>query len=317
LARSYKFILRRVLVTIPTMFAVATMVFLLLNVIPGDEITALYGSDVSAAELVVIRQQFGLNYPLQIRYLHYFQGLLTGNLGYSISLNSNVSTLIAYRLPVTLTLTIFTIIIALAIAIPIGVVSAVKRNSKTDTSLSIFAMLGLSVPGFYLGIVAILVFSVWNKILPSGGYVPFLQNPIDCIYHMILPATTLGFILVAYIMRMTRSSLLETLSQEFILVLRAKGLSERAILFRHALRNSLVNVTTAVGLQVGVLLGGSLVIEDVFRIPGMGSLLLTAVGDRDFAIVTAAILIYALLVVMTNLAVDILYVRLDPRVKLG
>jgi peptide/nickel transport system permease protein len=290
LARSYTFILRRILVTIPTMLAVATLVFFLLNIVPGDEITALYGQDYTAAQLEAIRVSFGLNLPIYTRYLEFLERLVTGNLGYSLSQNTNVATLLEYRLPVTLTLTIFTMIIAICIAVPVGVISAVRRNSKTDTGLSVLAMLGLSVPGFYLGIVAILVFSVWNRILPSGGFVPFFQNPIDSIYHMILPATTLGLILVAYIMRMTRSSLLDTLSQEFILVLRAKGLSERAILFRHALRNSLINVTTAIGLQVAVLLGGSLVIEEVFVLPGMGSLLLLGVEDRDFVIVTDVVL---------------------------
>lgn len=305
------------MLVIPTMLAVATVVFFLLNVVPGDIMTALYGGIASPAQLQQMRVSLGLSSPVYIRYFQWLASIATGNLGYSLSTNTDVSSLIAYRLPVTLTLASVTMLVAVAIAIPVGVISATRRNTKTDSALSVLSMVGLSVPSFYLGIVAILVFSIWFKVLPSGGYVPLFQDPISSLEHLFLPAATLGVILAAYIMRMTRSSLLDVLSQEFILVLRAKGLSERTVLFRHALRNSLVTVVTAIGLQMSILLGGSLVIENIFRIPGMGSLLLTAVADRDYLIVTAEVLVYAALIVAVNTAVDIVYTYLDPRIKLG
>jgi peptide/nickel transport system permease protein len=251
---------------------------------------------------------------VHIQYLTWLGKVLRGDLGQSLALKDDISKLLLQRLPTTIPLAVLTMLIAVVIALPAGVLSALKRSSKTDWLISVFAFAGLSLPNFWVGVLLILVFSLYLRVLPPGGYVSIMDDPAEGIRRLLMPAVALGAALAASLTRMTRSSMLEVMGQDYIKTARAKGLAERTVIVAHALRNALIPTVTVLGLQIGQLLGGALIIEEIFSLPGVGRLTIHAVYDRDFPLVQGAVLFIAMVFSMVNLLVDILYVYLDPRI---
>jgi len=313
------FLLRRVLLTIPTLLGVALIVFALMRAIPGDVVTSLVGleGNVSAERLAELRRMFGLDLPVHVQFGQWITAALQGDLGSSLRTGRPVAADLALRFPVTLELTFLGLAIALVLAVPLGVIAALHRGRWPDAVSSLFALLGLSIPGFFLGILLILAFSLRLGWLPPAGYVPFAESPLDNLRHMVLPAASLGLILAAATTRIVRSSLLETLGRDYVRTARAKGLREQAVVVRHALRTALIPVVTVVGLQFGQLLGGAVIIEQVFSLPGVGRFALEGINLRDYPIVQGAVLLIAAAFVAVNLLVDVLYAVIDPRVRYG
>ena len=308
------FIVRRLLTSIIVLFMVTLLVFGALHIIPGDPTTLMLGMEATEEARQALRHQLGLDLPVHIQYLTWLGKVLRGDLGQSLALKDDISKLLLQRLPTTIPLAVLTMLIAVVIALPAGVLSALKRSSKTDWLISVFAFAGLSLPNFWVGVLLILVFSLYLRVLPPGGYVSIMDDPAEGIRRLLMPAVALGAALAASLTRMTRSSMLEVMGQDYIKTARAKGLAERTVIVAHALRNALIPTVTVLGLQIGQLLGGALIIEEIFSLPGVGRLTIHAVYDRDFPLVQGAVLFIAMVFTMVNLLVDILYVYLDPRI---
>jgi peptide/nickel transport system permease protein len=283
--------------------------------IPGDPITAMLGMDATPEAVAVLRAKYDLDAPLPIRFLSWFGHLLTGDLGRSIQTGREVAGMVTTALVPTMELGFAALIISLLIAIPAGVISAAKRNRAPDYFVSVLSLAGLSLPSFWLGILLILFFSIRLQIFPSSGYVPFNVDPFSALWHMTLPAITLGVAMAASTMRMTRAAMLDVLTADYIRTARAKGLPWHKVVWKHGLRNALIPVTTLVGLQLGQLMGGVVVTETVFAWPGIGKLTVDAIFARDFPVVQGAILISAALFVAINLVTDLVYTVLDPRLR--
>ena len=311
------FIGRRILLTIPSLLGVMVVVFLLMRSIPGDVVTNLVGlqGNVSPERLAELRRMFGLDLPIHVQFWEWFSAALQGDLGTSLRTGRSIVMDLALRFPVTLELTLLGMAIALVVAVPLGILAALDRGGFLDWAGTLFALLGLSVPGFFLGILLILLFSLRLDWLPPAGYVPFLESPLDNLRHMILPALSLGLILAAATTRIVRSTMLEVLGRDYVRTARAKGLAERVVTLRHALRNALIPVTTVVGLQFGALLGGAVIIEQVFSLPGVGRYALEGINLRDYPIVQGAVLLIAAAFIFVNLLVDVIYALIDPRVR--
>ena len=308
------YIVRRLLTSIIVLFMVTLLVFGALHIIPGDPTTLMLGMEATEEARRALRHQLGLDLPVHIQYLTWLGKVLRGDLGQSLALKDDISKLLVQRLPTTIPLAVLTMLIAVVIALPAGVLSALKRSSKTDWLISVFAFAGLSLPNFWVGVLLILVFSLYLRVLPPGGYVSIMDDPAEGIRRLLMPAVALGAALAASLTRMTRSSMLEVMGQDYIKTARAKGLAERTVIVAHALRNALIPTVTVLGLQIGQLLGGALIIEEIFSLPGVGRLTIHAVYDRDFPLVQGAVLFIAMVFSMVNLLVDILYVYLDPRI---
>jgi peptide/nickel transport system permease protein len=309
------YLIRRLLYSIVVVAGVATIAFALLHFIPGDPVDAILGVESTPAAREALRHDLGLDRPLLTQYVAWWGEVLRGDLGESVMTGQSVSQLIRQRLPTTIPLAVLSMSIALAIAVPAGILSAVKRNTWVDGLVSMIAFAGLSLPGFWLGALLILGFSVHWRIFPPGGYVSVFQDPIDGLRHLVLPAIALGTTFAAVLTRMIRSSLLEVLGKDYIRTARAKGQIERRILIRHALRNALIPAVTIIGVQAGFLLSGALVIEQIFSLPGIGRLTVQAVFDRDFPLLQGCIIVIALIFVVANLITDLIYVYLDPRIS--
>jgi peptide/nickel transport system permease protein len=294
---------------------VSVMIFSVIHVIPGDPAVVMLGQDATPQNLARVRAELGLDRPLPVQYLRWLGRVVQGDLGQSIFTNDRVATLIVQRFPATLPLMVTSLLLAVGIAIPAGVVAATKRATWWDLLVSLIAFAGISIPQFWLGILLILLFSVKWGMLPPGGFVSILQSPGAALLRLILPTIALGTSMAALLTRMVRAGVLEVLGQDYIRTARAKGLSERLVLFRHSLKNALIPVVTVVGLQVGFLLGGAVVVEEVFAWPGLGKLLISAVYTRDFPIVQGASLVIALFFVLVNLVLDLVYSVLDPRIR--
>ncbi|MBX3070852.1 MAG: ABC transporter permease [Thermomicrobiales bacterium] len=309
------YLIRRLLHSIVVVAGVATIAFALLHFIPGDPVDAILGVESTPAAREALRHDLGLDRPLLTQYVAWWGEVLRGDLGESVMTGQSVSQLIRQRLPTTIPLAVLSMSIALAIAVPAGILSAIKRNTWVDGLVSMIAFAGLSLPGFWLGALLILGFSVHWRIFPPGGYVSVFQDPIDGLRHLVLPAIALGTTFAAVLTRMIRSSLLEVLGKDYIRTARAKGQVERRILIRHALRNALIPAVTIIGVQAGFLLSGALVIEQIFSLPGIGRLTVQAVFDRDFPLLQGCIIVIALIFVVANLITDLIYVYLDPRIS--
>jgi peptide/nickel transport system permease protein len=309
----------RLVALVPTMLGVGVLVFFMVRLIPGDAVDALFADaatwDPAVAERM--RQVFGLDRPLYEQFWNWFSGVLTGDLGVSIRTRRPVTQEILERFPATLMLAIGSLAIGVLIAIPAGVVSATRRNSFTDLAARVTALLGLSVPNFWLGIMLIYLFGVVLHWLPAGGYIPLFQDPLGSLRLAILPMVTLGVALAATTMRQTRSQMLEVLNEDYVRTARAKGLAQGPVTYRHALRNALIPVVTVVGLQVGRLLGGTVIIEQIFQWPGIGQLIVRAINTRDYVMIQGAVLVLAFFFIMANLLVDVLYAVVDPRLRRG
>jgi len=294
-------------------------VFALMRAIPGDVVTQLVGAEqeVTAEQLAELRRIFGLDLPIHVQFGQWLSAALQGDLGSSLRTGRPISTDLALRFPATLQLALMSLAIALAMAVPIGIVAALNRGRWPDYLGSAFVLVGLSVPSFFLGILLILLFSLRLGWLPPAGFVPFHEAPLESMRRMLLPSLSLGLILAAATTRIMRSAMLEILSRDFVRTARAKGLGERSVTLRHALRNALIPVVTVVGLQFGSLLGGTVIIEQVFSIPGVGRFALEGINLRDYPVVQGAVLVIAGAFVFVNLVVDILYAFIDPRVRYG
>jgi len=313
------FLGRRALQTIPTLLGVALVVFLLMRAIPGDVVTQLIGpgEDISAERLDELRRIFGLDLPVHVQFGQWLGAALRGDLGSSLRTGRPIVTDLLLRFPATLQLSVMSLAIALTLAVPIGIVAARNRGRWPDYLGSAFVLLGLSIPGFFLGILLILLFSLRLGWLPPAGFVPFAEDWVESTRRMLLPSLSLGLILAAATTRIMRSAMLEVMERDFVRTARAKGLSDRAVVYRHALRNALIPVVTVVGLQFGSLLGGTVIIEQVFSIPGVGRFALEGINLRDYPVVQGAVLLISGAFVFVNLMVDVLYALIDPRVRYG
>lgn len=313
------FLARRILLALPALLGVALVVFLLMRAVPGDVVTNLIGleGNVTPERRAELQRMFGLDLPVHVQFVQWLSAALQGDLGSSLRTGRSVSLDLALRFPVTLQLTFLSLCVALLVAVPAGVAAALRRGRLVDYAVSVFALLGLSLPSFFLGILLILLFSLQLGWLPPAGYVPFTEAPLDNLRHMVLPSVSLGLVLAAATARIVRSTMLETLGRDFIRTARAKGLAEPRVLYRHALRNALIPVVTVVGLQFGTLLGGAVIIEQVFSLPGVGRFALEGINLRDYPVVQGAVLLISAAFIVVNLLVDILYSLIDPRIRYG
>jgi len=313
-----QYIINRLLVLIPVLFLVSVIVFSLLHMIPGDPIDFIFATEDLSDPTV--RADFekilGLDKPLYVQYLLWIGKVLLGDFGESIHYHRSNLELIAERFPATILLTIFATIVSILISIPAGVIAAIRRNTASDYTAMSFALLGISIPNFWLGILLILAFSLYLPILPASGYQASFTAPLTTLSYLILPSITLGTGMAAIVARMTRSEMLEEIGKEYVRTARAKGLAERRVIFKHTLKNALVPVITVIGLQFGRLLGGTVIVEHVFAWPGVGSLVVGAVYSRDYPLVQALILVFAVIFVTVNFFVDILYKYANPRITL-
>ena len=302
---------RRLLLTLPVLLLVVSVVFLLIHLVPGDPIVQMLGEGATAADISSLRHAYGLDAPLGVQYWRYLTGVAHADLGQSLRLRDSVLHLVAQRYPYTLALALASLLLGISVAVPAGIWSATHRDGWQDRFVGVFSLVGLSFPNFALGPILILVFSIRLGLLPVSGS----GSGFDFLTHLILPAVTLGSGLAAILTRMVRTAMLEELSQDYIRTARAKGLSERAVVYRHALRNALVPVLTVVGLQFGSLLAGAIVTETIFSLPGIGRLTLSAISNRDYALVQGCILAIGLTYVGVNLLTDIAYTIANPRLR--
>jgi len=302
-----RYLLTRLAYMLPVVWLVVSVVFLLIHLVPGDPIQAMLGEGAAGADIQAARHAYGLDVPLPTQYVRYWNGVLHGDLGRSLRFNQPVRSLVAHAYPTTLALTLAALAIAVLLSIPAGVRSATHRNQWDDRALGFVSLLGLSVPNFALGPILILIFAIRLDWLPVSGAQSWRS--------LVLPAVTMGASLAAILTRMVRTSMLEELGQDYIRTARAKGLTERAVVYRHALRNALIPVVTVLGLQFGALLAGAIVTETIFAWPGIGRLTLSAISNRDYALVQGCLLCIGLTYVAVNFFTDLLYSALNPRIR--
>ena len=309
------YILRRLLQTIPVMLVVAVFIFLMLRLTPSDPAAIIAGDNANADQVAQIRRQLGLDLPMLQQFVIWIGKVLTGDLGESFFFKKTVAALVGERIEPTLSLAFFTIMIAVLVAVPLGVLAAHRQGTWIDRLVMGFSVLGFSLPVFVIGYLLIYVFAIWLNWLPVQGYQHISEGVGGWAQRLILPSLTLSVIYIALIARMTRASLLEVLSEDYIRTARAKGQIERKVLFRHALRNAAVPIVTVIGLGIALLIGGVVVTESLFTIPGLGRLTVDAVLARDYPTIQAVILLFSFVYVMINLAVDLIYTLLDPRIR--
>jgi peptide/nickel transport system permease protein len=310
-----RYLLNRLWQSLVTLLLATIVVFLGVRALPGDPALALAGEDRDPESLRAIRQQYGLDQSMLVQFWQFVSHAARGDLGTSIRSGESVNTMLRSALPVTIELSILAILVASLIGVGTGVVAAVRRGRPAEWAANALALLGLSVPNFWLGLMAILYLSVALRLFPASGFVPFFSDPIGNLHHLVLPACILGTGLSAVIMRQTRSSMLDALSADYIRTAEAKGLPPRAVVGRHALRNSLIVVVTIVGLQLGALISGAVVTERIFALPGFGKLTVDAVFQRDYPVIQAVVLVTATAYIVINLLVDLLYSVIDPRIR--
>lgn len=331
-------ILERILIAIPTMLAIAILIFVLMRIMPGDPVDKMMGKsgNISIEEVQALEREFHLDLPISTQLKIFLTGIFHGDLGTSFQERRPVWEMIAERIPPTLELALSALLFSLIVSIPIGIISAVKQNSLIDRLGMGFAFLGISAPAFWLGIVLIIIFAVKLSIFPVYGRISFAYKPIhitgmyvldsilsrnwpalkDSLMHLVLPSISLGAAQAAVTTRILRSSMLEVLRADYITLARTKGLSEYVVITKHALRNALIPTVTVIGLQIGMLLGGNMIIETIFGWPGLGRLVVTSIFNRDFPVVQGAVMFYALIYVVANLIVDIIYTYLNPKISL-
>jgi peptide/nickel transport system permease protein len=310
-------LLKRFLILIATLVLVSGVIFLVLKVIPGDPAQLILGIQATPETLRELRHKLGLDLPLAVQYWDWMSAVLRGNFGQSITYDVPISTLIASRLAVTIPLAILSILFAVALSIPLGIYAALRRNRPGDYGVMIFSQIGLAIPAFWAGILMILLFAVSLQWFSAGGFKAWSQSPWGALKSLLLPALSLGLIRAAVLARLTRSCMLEVLGEDYIRTARSKGLAEKVVVYKHALRNALIPVITLIGLQMGELLAGAIVIENVFNLPGLGRLVFLAIGQRDLPVVQGVSLLIAFFIVVINFAVDLVYGIVDPRIRAG
>jgi peptide/nickel transport system permease protein len=310
-----EYILRRLVLLVPTVLGVTLLVFLMMRFIPGDPVSLLLGDYATPEAAAAIRTQYGLDRPLHVQYVLWLRRLVSGDWGYSIIAKRPIFSDLVRRLPITLELVVLSMGFALLIAIPAGIIAALRPYSWHDYSAMTTAMVGVSIPEFFLGVLLILLFSLAWDVLPAVGYVPLTQSIGENLQHMALPAITLGLGRAALLTRLIRASMMEVIRLDYVTTARAKGVREWIVVLKHALKNALIPTVTVLGLQIGFLMGGAIVVETVFSVPGVGSFGIAAIALRDYPQVQAFVLFVALAFVLMNLLVDVLYGFLDPRIK--
>ncbi|PYM63843.1 MAG: peptide ABC transporter [Candidatus Rokuibacteriota bacterium] len=310
-----RYIARRLLATVLVLLLVTLISFSIMHMVPGDPAVVMAGVGASADQVQRIREQFGLGAPFLVRLGHWYAGLLRGDLGQSILLGRSVAQAIGERLPATLSLASLAFVLTAGLGIALGTVAAIRPNTWVDHAVMSLAVVGVSVPGFWLGLILIILFSVVVDWLPAGGYVPLAQGAGAWFRALVLPAASLALLQVGLLARITRSTVAETLQEDYVRTARAKGLSTWVVVGRHAFGNATIPVMTVLGISTSLLLSGSVVVETVFSIPGLGRLMATAILARDYPVIQGGLLVTALLFVVINLAVDVLYAWLDPRIR--
>jgi ABC-type dipeptide/oligopeptide/nickel transport system permease component len=309
-----RFCVRRTLLAVPTLLAVATLVFLVIRVLPGDPAQAMLGEYATAQAVVRLREQMGLDRPLIVQYFEFVIAIARGDLGRSLINNKPIAEQIVAAFPYTLQLTLAGIGLGILMGVPTGTLTALKRNAMPDYVGRVLSLIGLSIPSFYLGILLLILFSLklnWFPMVGAGEP----GDLVDQLHHLFLPALSLGLLLAAYLTRVTRSSVLEVLREDYVRTARAKGVRERLVVYKHAVRNALIPIVTVIGIYVGLLLGGSVLVEVVFSRPGLGKLLVGSMTMRDYVTVQSTLVVFAGVIVVVNLAVDLLYGLIDPRVR--
>jgi peptide/nickel transport system permease protein len=309
------YLVKRIIILILTLFLVSMAIFAVLMVIPGDPAQIILGVHATPETLQRVRHQLGLDRPLILQYLSYMGNLVMGDLGRSITYDVSIASLIFSRLQVTVPLAILSLILAIVLSIPLGVYSSLHRNQVGDYGIMVFSQIGLAVPAFWAGILFILLFAVTLHWLPAGGFKPWQVNPIKTLESLFLPALSLGLVRAAVLTRMTRSSMLEILGEDYIRTAKSKGLPRRVVVYKHAFRNAIIPVITIVGLQAGDLLAGAIIVENVFHLPGVGRLVFEAIGQRDLPVIQGVVLFIAGMIVVINFMIDMAYRYLDPRIR--
>jgi peptide/nickel transport system permease protein len=312
-----EFLIQRSVISLVTLFIITVIVFTGVRLIPGDPARVMAGTEADESGLEEVRQKYGLRDPIPVQYVRWLALALRGDLGESIRTHDSVVRLVGQKLPITLQLAAYSIVVALVIAIPVGVLAAVRRNTAWDYLASSASLCGVSIPNFWLGIMLILMLSVRLQWLPASGFVSPLEDPWGNTQRLLMPAVVLGSALSAVLMRQTRNSMIEVLSADYIRTAYAKGLRTGVVVFRHAIRNGLIPVITIFGLQLGALIGGAVVTEQIFVVPGFGRLILEAVFTRDYPVVQGVVLITASAYVLINHLVDVSYSLLNPRIRIG
>ncbi|MBQ0904408.1 ABC transporter permease [Micromonospora sp. U21] len=310
-----RYLLTRAWQSALTLLLSTIVVFFGVRALPGDPALALAGEDRSPEALEAIRRHYGLDQPLPLQFAQYVERMAQGDFGVSIRTGTPVSSMLTTALPVTVELSVLAILLATALGVGAGVLAAVRRGRPAEWVANGMALIGLSVPHFWLGLLAILYLSVATGLFPASGFVPILEDPVDNLHHIVLPAVILGTGLAAIIMRQTRSAMLDSLSSDYVRTAKAKGLRPRAVITRHALRNSLIVVVTVVGLQLGGLISGAVVTEQIFGLPGFGKMTIDAVFQRDYPVIQAVVLLTATAYIVINFFVDLLYSVIDPRIR--
>jgi peptide/nickel transport system permease protein len=310
-----RYIAQRLMTSVPVVLLVMLISFSIMHLVPGDPAAIMAGPGATLAQLETMRHQLGLDQPFAFQLATSFEGLLKGDLGQSILLGRSVSQAIADRLPVTIALTLFSFALTVLFGVPTGIVAAMRQNSWVDQAAMTLALLGVSLPNFWLGLMLISLFSVMLDLLPAGGYVPLSADPMNWFLSLILPSVSLALLQVGWLARITRSSMLEILRQDYIRTARAKGMPEATVIGKHAAKNVLVPVTTVLGIIFSLLLSGSVVIETVYSLPGLGRLIATSIFSRDYPVIQGGLLVTAIMFVFLNLVVDVVYAWVDPRVR--
>ena len=312
-----KYIAGRLVLLVPVLLGISIVTFALIRLAPGDAVLIALGADARATpeQVAAIRRSYGLDQPVPVQYARWLGRVVQGDLGKSIRTGRTIRQELALRLPVTIELTILAAILGTIPALVVGTLAAIRRNSGLDYAATVSTLVGISVPNFLLATLLVLVFSLWLRWLPPLGYIELARNPAQNLRNMVLPALSLGLPLTAILMRMTRSSVLEALGQEHVRVARAKGLREHRVVLRHVLPNAAIPIITVAGIQIARLLGGTVIVETIFGLPGIGRYIFEAIGTRDYPVVQGVTLVIAVLFVLVSLVVDILYAVVDPRLR--
>lgn len=309
------YVTRRILLLIPLLLVMSAAIFFATTHLPGDPAVTVLGLESSAAERERVREALGFNDPIPVQYARWLGRAISGDFGRSIRTNEQVGAMLASRAPVTIQLTLFSMLLAVAVGLPAGIAAARWHRSLIDTAASTIALVAAAIPFFWLGILLIILFAVQLRVLPPSGYVPIHADPVQSLRLMILPTVTVGLSMAALVMRQTRAAMLQVLNEDYVRTARAKGVAERRVVFGHAMPNALIPVVTIIGLQTGLLLGGAIVTERVFSLPGIGSMIIDGIFHRDFPVIQGAMLFIILCVVIINLITDLSYAVIDPRIK--
>jgi peptide/nickel transport system permease protein len=309
------FILQRFMLLLPTMMVPLLLVFTLLHLAPGDPASVMLGSNATTQQILELREKMGLDQPIMIQLVHWLGQLATLNLGDSLFLHKPVVDVILNAMPVTILLTVYALLIAVVVGMLSGIISAVYRNKAIDQAVMSVAMIGVSMPEFWFGLNLILIFSVGLGWFPVTGYVPPARGVLSCLQSLTLPALALGLIQAAFIARITRSSMLDMINEDFVRTAKAKGLPEKVVIFKHILRNAFIPILTVIGITMAILMGGAIAIETVFNLPGIGRMMISAVSRRDYPLIQGIVLFISIAYILINLFIDVIYTFVDPRIK--